>query len=336
MYQFLLRLERLRGADTRFSSGNGQEGEGVSILTIHRSKGLEKPVVLVCGLTRRINRDNLMQPVLFHPELGVGPRGLDRERMVEYSTLARRAVARQIEREMLAEELRLLYVAMTRAKEKLILTLALPDGANALVRLGEYLPISPLSLESQQSVGAWVLLHALTRPEGGVLRTMAKVPESSALPAGPAWDIRWVDGAALRKAHKAEDLYTDSPQEEADGGELSARLRWVYPHLAAASLPSKLTATQLKGRALDREAAEETAPASRRGQPIARPSFIAEERGSPLPSGGRPSIWRCSTCPWIWTGTPRRWPTSWTASLKRVSSHSSSARLWSRRGCPLF
>ncbi len=281
LFQFLLRLERLKNTDTRFESSAGvtQEGAGVSILTIHRSKGLEKPVVLVCGLTRRINRDNLMQPVLFHPELGVGPRGLDRERMVEYPTLARRAVARQVEREMLAEELRLLYVAMTRAREKLILTLALPDGANALVRLGESLPISPLSLERQQSVGAWVLLHALTRPEGDGLRAMAKVPEPSALPTGPAWDIRWVDGAPLREARKAEELYTDLPQEEADSGELYARLRWVYPHLAAASLPSKLTATQLKGRALDREAAEETAPASRRGQPIARPSFIAEERG---------------------------------------------------------
>ena len=53
--------------------------------------------------------------------LGVGPRGLDRERMVEYPTLARKAVARKLEREMMAEELRLLYVAMTRAKEKLIL-----------------------------------------------------------------------------------------------------------------------------------------------------------------------------------------------------------------------
>ena len=78
----------------------------MSILSIHRSKGLEKPVVLVCGLTRRINRDNVMTPVLFHPELGVGPRGLDRQRMVEYPTLARRAVARQVDRELLAEERR--------------------------------------------------------------------------------------------------------------------------------------------------------------------------------------------------------------------------------------
>ena len=284
LFQFLLRLERLReaGAPLGTSAGKGREGEGVSILSIHRSKGLEKPVVLVCGLTRRLNRDDLMRPVLFHPELGVGPRGLDRERMVEYPTLARRAVARRLEREMLAEELRLLYVAMTRAREKLILTFALPEGADALARLGDSLPISPLALEQQQSVGAWVLLHALTRPEGDALRALAGLPEDmtpGAAPTGPAWDIHWVDGTALGEEHKVEGLYTDLPREEAADDGLAARLAWTYPHIAAASLPSKLTATQIKGRALDREAAEETAQPARRGQPITRPSFIAEERG---------------------------------------------------------
>ena len=188
----------------------------MSILSIHRSKGLEKPVVLVCGLSRRINRDNLMQPMLFHPELGVGPRGLDRQRMVEYPTLARQAVARRVDRELLAEELRLLYVAMTRAREKLILTAALPEGANALARLGESLPISPLTLEQQQSVGAWVLLHALTRPEGDALRVLADLPvwedwtapsEGGPRPTGPAWDIRWVNGAALGEGCEVESPY---------------------------------------------------------------------------------------------------------------------------------
>ena len=124
-----------------------REGEGVSILSIHRSKGLECPVVLVCGLSRRFNRDDLMRPVLFHAQLGVGPKGLDRERMVEYPTLARRAVARQLEREMMAEELRLLYVAMTRAQEKLILVASLASAEkklgdlNALSALPEYAPL---------------------------------------------------------------------------------------------------------------------------------------------------------------------------------------------------
>ncbi len=281
LFQFLLRLERLRSTGSRLgtTAGNGREGEGVSVLSVHRSKGLESPVVLVCNLNRRMNRDDTMRPVLFHPELGVGPYCLDLERMVEYPTLARRAVSRRVEREMLAEEMRLLYVAMTRAKEKLILTMALPEGAKALERLGGSLPVSPMALEGQQSVGAWVLLHALTRPEGDALRALAGLPEEGTVPAGPAWDIRWVDGTTLGEERKAEDHYTDLPQEEETGEDLSARLAWTYPHLAAANLPSKLTATQIKGRALDREAAEDAVPPARRGKPITRPNFITEEKG---------------------------------------------------------
>lgn len=89
---------------------------------------------------------------------------------------------------MMSEELRLLYVAMTRAKEKLILTLALTEGARALERLGEDLsvPISPLALERQQNVGQWVLLHALTRPEAGGVRKLAGLPDIRAEGLGPA------------------------------------------------------------------------------------------------------------------------------------------------------
>ena len=89
---------------------------------------------------------------------GVGPKGLDRERMVEYPTLARRAVSRQLEREMMAEELRLLYVAMTRAQEKLILSVALTEGVRALERLAQEaaVPVPAAALERQQSVGPGV------------------------------------------------------------------------------------------------------------------------------------------------------------------------------------
>ena len=282
LFQFLLRLERLKDAGSKLGAaqGGGQEGEGVAILSIHRSKGLERPVVLVCGLSRQLNREDLKRPVLFHPELGVGPKGLDRERMVEYSTLARRAVERQLEREMMAEELRLLYVAMTRAREKLILTMALTGGAESLGRIGEglSLPILPMVLERQQSVGAWVLLHALTRPEGRVLREKAGLPEATEAGLGPAWAVNWVDGLALREGHSLPGRCAGLPEEALDP-ELTARLNWVYPHRAAASLPSKLTATQIKGRRLDQEAAEDTLCPPQLGQPVTRPNFIAEERG---------------------------------------------------------
>ena len=285
LFQFLLRLERIRSAGGKFSAASSaQEGEGVSILSIHRSKGLECPVVLVCGLSRRFNRDDLMRPVLFHAQLGVGPKGLDRERMVEYPTLARRAVARQLEREMMAEELRLLYVAMTRAQEKLILSIALTEGLKALERLaGEAdAPVSPAALERQQSVGAWILLHALTRPEAEGLRAMCGAPERITEHLGPPWDIRWVEGAGLQAASEPEGRFADLPAAEQDeeAGELMEALTWRYPYGAASEMPSKLTATQLKGRVLDQEAAEETPKSrERRPEPIQRPDFIAREKG---------------------------------------------------------
>ena len=281
LFQFLLRVERLREVGNKFPTASGQEGEGVSLLSIHRSKGLESPVVLVCGLSRRLNREDFMRPVLFHPNLGVGPKGLDRERMVEYPTLARRAVARQLEREMMAEELRLLYVAMTRAQEKLILSIALKEGAKVLERLaGEAeIPVSPAALERQQSVGAWVLLHALTRPEAEGLRALCGAVEVSAEGMGPAWDIRWIEGAGLQVPQVQEGTFADLPAAPKAEGLMEA-LTWHYPYEAAVAMPSKLTATQLKGRVLDQEAAEE-APRSQeiRPEPIRRPDFISKERG---------------------------------------------------------
>ena len=228
-----------------------------------------------------------MRPVLFHPVLGVGPKGLDRERMVEYPTLARRAVSRQLEREMMAEELRLLYVAMTRAQEKLILSVALTEGVRALERLAQEaaVPVPAAALERQQSVGAWVLLHALTRPEAEGLRALAGGPEEIAAGLGPAWDIRWVQGDALEAgAEERPGRFADLEPERGEAEDLTAALTWTYPHEAAVSMPSKLTATQLKGRVLDQEAAQEGAELGggrekREPEGLYRPDFMVRERG---------------------------------------------------------
>lgn len=282
LFQFLLRLERLRQTGAKLpSSGSGREGEGVSILSIHRSKGLEKPVVLVCGLSRRLNREDLMRPVLFHPVLGVGPKGLDRERMVEYPTLARRAVSRQLEREMMAEELRLLYVAMTRAREKLVLVCSLTGGARDLQRMAgdAGCPVEPQALLGMQAVSQWVLLPVLARPDADALRRAAGVEiPVTAEDCGPEWDIRWINGSGLAVEPPPCGA---PPEEEADedaGPGLEERLLWQYPFAGDVEIPSKLTATQLKGRDLDGEAAEET-PQPPRPVRFGRPRFASEEMG---------------------------------------------------------
>ena len=105
LFGFLLHLDRVReSGGLPAMPAAPKEEAGVKILSIHRSKGLEYSVVFLCGLGRRINYGDLQKPVLFHPRLGLGPKGLDRETMVEFTTLARTGVALALKKELLAEE----------------------------------------------------------------------------------------------------------------------------------------------------------------------------------------------------------------------------------------
>ncbi len=101
---FLLHLSRMMDNDVSVPVPGGETG-GVRLLTIHKSKGLEFPVVLVCGLDRQFNETDARTTVLFHPELGLGPKRTDRERGLRYTTIARDAVELKIKRQTRAEEI---------------------------------------------------------------------------------------------------------------------------------------------------------------------------------------------------------------------------------------
>ncbi|MBP1737476.1 MAG: helicase-exonuclease AddAB subunit AddA [Oscillospiraceae bacterium] len=288
LFQFLTWLGRMREQGSLPLTSSALGGGGVKIMSIHKSKGLEFPVVLLCGLTRRLNRDDMRRPVLFHPTCGMGPMFLDLDRMLRYPTLAHQAVALQLEREMTAEELRVLYVAMTRAKEKLILSCALTGGAADLQKLAEdaVRPVEPQVLAMADSVGKWLLYYVLTRPDSASLREDAGLPPPSCGEfGGAAWDIRLVDGSAFAVGTcvKPESLEPDFEirAEDADFAALPERLNWRYPHQSVVDIPSKLTATQLKGRVPDSEAAENALPLTRdRTQPrLRRPDFAVEAMG---------------------------------------------------------
>ncbi len=282
LFGFLSHLNRLRESGVRISaSGGGGETGGISILSIHRSKGLEFPVVLLCGLAKRFNREDMRRPVLFHPGLGVGPRAIDRERMVQYTTLPRLAVAMQLESEMMAEELRLLYVAMTRAQEKLIMTYTLGTGAGELVKLREDIarPVAPQALAACASAGQWVLLALMSRPEAAHLRQAAGMqtggePETS----GAVWDIRLANCACWHTPPARLQKGEDKGESLSPDLGLAGRLTWENPYKVLSDVPSKITATQLKGRFMDEEAAEETGPSRRDALFSAqRPRFTAEK-----------------------------------------------------------
>ena len=92
----------------------------------HKSKGLDFPVVFLCGLSRTFNMTDVQKQVLCHKELGLGLSHTNIAQRVRFPTIAKRAISTKIASETISEELRVLYVAMTRARDRLIMTYAAP------------------------------------------------------------------------------------------------------------------------------------------------------------------------------------------------------------------
>ena len=280
VFGLVSQLRRLRQSGQSLPGPGRPAGGGVRIMSIHKSKGLEFPVVLVAGLNRSFNRTDQRAPVLFHPKLGVGPCGLDTQLQVEYPTLARRAVALQLEREMKAEEMRLLYVAMTRAREKLILVCASANWARQCAKLAPDAGPrpDPEALNTLSTVGEWLLLPVLSRPDAADLRASAGVSCPLLLP-GDHWEIRLVPAEKPGRLARREEGQAGAGHRLT--AEERARLEWKYPYAALADIPSKATATQLKGRELDQEAAEGTDARDLLQRPMEfpRPRFDQAQRG---------------------------------------------------------
>ena len=169
--------------------------------------------------------------VLVHPELGLGPKLIDLKRRIEYPTLARNAIKLRLEREMLSEEMRLLYVALTRPKERLFMTAALkdPEGAVEKLRTAVTKPMAPEVLSQAQAPVSWLICAALA--DGGENLTLSYCSTA--------------DTAESTELPDAEALEADAEMLS----ELKRRLAFRYPYAEAVDLPSKVTATELKGHA---------------------------------------------------------------------------------------
>jgi ATP-dependent helicase/nuclease subunit A len=253
-------LEFLDACENRGLSTNGsqQEKGAVSIMSIHKSKGLEFPVVFLCGLSRSFNQESSRAQVLCHKDLGIGLDCTDTKLRVRYPTIAKRAVSTMIQRESISEELRVLYVALTRAKDRLYMTYAARNLAGNLQEISTRLDMcsSELLASEADCPGWWVLQSALTRTEAGALFALSYHPNCAQVR-----DSQWQIKVAIPNNHCANfelvasenTVLSDKMQRD-----FSDALNFVYPHANATLIPSKLTATELKGRTLDMEISEGT------------------------------------------------------------------------------
>ncbi len=236
----------------------------VQILSIHKSKGLEYPVVFLADLAHGWSNKGASEAVLCHSDFGLGLKRTDTAQGLVYPNLAWRAIAARQKREELSEQMRVLYVAMTRAKERLIMscTVKKPEEKWAAYCAAAESPVSPRLLATADSMAPW-LLRAAAADGGKTIETKILTEETAAAEDAPS--------AASELPPEPDEALVQALRE---------RLAWRYPHEAALRLPSKLTATEAKR--LHESADTEAAALTTERRRFRRPDFGKNER----PLGG--------------------------------------------------
>lgn len=255
--QFLSHLDALEEKGLIVAGEQTAVG-AVTMMSIHKSKGLEFPVVFVCGLSRQFNRESVRAQVLCEQELGLGLMSIDEKNRVRYPTIAKRAIASKITSDSLSEEMRVLYVALTRARDRLIMTYASQTLAEDIREIALRMDVGDRELLTRDVVcsGEWVLTTALRHTEAGELFSLGGKPENTEL-GQPQWLIRVGNSTPpSRRKEILDDGEASMPTHILPLIEKS--LSFKYPYAEATVTPSKQTATQRKGRAKDVEIAQNT------------------------------------------------------------------------------
>lgn len=236
------------GGDYDAARTVGEEQNVVRIMSIHKSKGLEFPVVFVGGLARRFNLQDLKEKVLIHNKLGYGPQYIDGELGLTYESPARALVKQVLKQENYSEEERILYVALTRAREKLFMLAA---GTDLQKQLSKHVLVPPsgnipgmLVLEASSYLD-WIFMALLSHPDAKALRDRLEFDAKE--------DIAAV-GRFLISFMQAEDLLCVPAEHEQEGTEqnevkreaLLSLLEGSYAHQAQTNLPAKISVTELK------------------------------------------------------------------------------------------
>ena len=254
---FLRFMDHSKEGNADLGAAQAVGADVVRILTIHRSKGLEFPVVFLCELGRRFRLDGQREDLLLHAAGGIGLRWIDGG--VKRDTAARRALQQRLRREQLAEEMRVLYVGMTRAEHRLVLIGSWKNAARLLAQ-AEAHPTAAQVLACTAPL-QWALMGTRAHCD---TRLHAREPLLAAAPA----------------SSRAAPL--EAPGREAAEA-LARRLAWRYPFSAAAALPAKAAVSDL-ARRMGAAAAEPPAfdpptflPA---GAPEAAAALTAAERGT--------------------------------------------------------
>lgn len=237
LYNFLTFIENVTLSSGDFDSPSelSENDDVVRIMSIHKSKGLEFPIVILSGTSKRFNNKDMRNPIICHQDLGFGFDIVDPKLRITYESIPKLALKFQTEQEMLAEEMRILYVAMTRAKEKLIIT-ALHDNIEKKMMIWEN-PLSKYKISSAKCYSDWISNAVLSTKNNWTVRAW----NYSELIEGNDAEEGSIESVAVRT--RDEDINIDG-QKEFDI--INERFNWQYPYTLSTKIPSKLSVSELK------------------------------------------------------------------------------------------
>ncbi|WP_062105312.1 helicase-exonuclease AddAB subunit AddA [Bacillus niameyensis] len=262
LFRFLRFIERMRerGNDLGVAHALGEEEDVVRIMTIHSSKGLEFPVVFVGGIGRKFNMRDINSSYLFDKEFGFASKYVDSEKRISYTSLPQIALRKKKKMELLAEEMRVLYVAMTRAKEKLYLV---GSAKNADKEVKKWLKAAHHSdwllrdhdRSSAVSYLDWLGMALMRHEEGSDF--FPEKGEGHYLEHPSLWKMDIFSREDFSEEPTREDnmedewlntIKAEKPflMTSARNTEVISRLQWKYSHSQATSKMSKQSVTELK------------------------------------------------------------------------------------------
>lgn len=254
LYHFIRYIDELQKYDVDFGEAElvGENEDAVNIMSIHKSKGLEFPVCFVSGMGKSFNKQDSRSKMILHPNLGVGLDIIEEDRRIKVPAFFKKVIARQTELESLGEELRVLYVAFTRAKEKLIITGYIKDE-EMLQQIREiYCGSNRKALNFKERAEAktfleWILPAAAA---SGSWDKVSYVTPWSMLEDEAAHQI--TEHVSLRQRVQQAEEVSDTLYEK-----IKEQLSYQYPHPDAIHLVTKYSVSELKHRAMRELAAKE-------------------------------------------------------------------------------
>ena len=298
LFNFINFIDKLKTSRGDMGSAKvlGENDNVVRLMSIHKSKGLEFPVVFVSGCGKKFNFQDMYKGILLHQELGFGPDFVDHRKRIRYPSVPKLSIAQKVRMETLSEEMRILYVALTRAREKLILTGAVGNMEKAAAKWLSIAGSGQKKFPAHEMAKAqnyldWICPAVMRHENALNLRFAAGTGNDAELPQ--------IGGEALWKVSikKSEDILVTGKldtedQDQVDimdwlgkkhdfdrnvGEEIKRRLSWKYPYLTLTGIPSKLSVTELKRYFIINDEGEESSILKRTG--IKKPAFLQEKKG---------------------------------------------------------